>query len=136
MVDESGAILNIGTISATTLSPVSVGQAVKKMGRTTGLSRATVSGLNATVNITYSNECAGGTSFTKMFTGQIITTNDRCRFLNGGDSGSLMVEDVTTNPRAVGLLFAGSSICNRFSVGIANPINDVLNYFGATMVGQ
>ena len=134
-VDESGAILNIGTISSTTVA-ASIGKAVKKMGRTTGLSRATVSGLNGTVNITYSNECAGGTAFTKTFTGQIITTNDRCRFLNGGDSGSLMVEDKTTNPGAVGLLFAGSSICNRFSVGIANPINDVLTHFKATMVGN
>jgi hypothetical protein len=135
MVDESGAILNIGTISAQTVA-ASIGQAVKKMGRTTGLSRATVSGVNATVNITYSNECAGGTAFTKMFTGQIITTNNKCGFLNGGDSGSLMVEDVAINPRAVGLLFAGSSTCNRFAVGIANPITAVLSYFGATMVGN
>jgi hypothetical protein len=41
-----------------------------------------------------------------------------------------MVEDVATNPRAVGLLFAGSS-----SIAIANPINDVLNHFGVSMVG-
>jgi hypothetical protein len=41
-----------------------------------------------------------------------------------------MVEDVAANPRAVGLLYAGSS-----SVAIANPINDVLSYFGVTMVG-
>lgn len=135
MVDESGAILNIGTISSSTAAAF-VGQAVKKMGRTTGLSRASVDGLNAMVNITYSNECAGGVSFTKMYTGQIITTNNRCKFLNGGDSGSLMVEDVSTNPRAVGLLFAGSSICSKFAVGIANPINEVLTHFGASMVGQ
>jgi hypothetical protein len=135
MVDESGAILGIGEISSTTVA-ASIGQAVKKMGRTTGLSKATVSGVNATVNITYSNECAGGTAFTKTFTKQIITTNNKCSFLNGGDSGSLMVEDVTTNPKAVGLLFAGSSTCNRFAVGIANPINEVLGHFNATMVGN
>jgi hypothetical protein len=41
-----------------------------------------------------------------------------------------MVEDVATNPRAVGLLYAGSS-----SIAIANPINDVLSYFNVTMVG-
>ena len=135
MVDGTGAILNIGTISSQTVG-ASVGQAVKKMGRTTGLSRAAVDGLNASVSITYSNECAGGTAFTKSFTGQIITTNRRCAFLNGGDSGSLMVEDVDTNPRAVGLLYAGSSICNPNAVAVANPINEVLNHFGASMVGN
>jgi hypothetical protein len=48
-----------------------------------------------------------------------------------------MVEDVTTSPRAVGLLYAGSS-----SSAIANPINQVLQFLGgklggtATMVGN
>ena len=93
--------------------------------------RSTVSGLNATVSITYDNECAGGTAFTKTFTGQIVIKNNGSRFLNSGDSGSLMVEDITTNPRAVGLLFAGSS-----STAIANPIGEVLTFLGATMVGN
>lgn len=129
-VDTSGAILEIGTISSTTVAAY-VGQDVKKSGRTTGLGRASVSGLNATVNITYENECAGGTAFTKTFTGQIVTTNKGSKFLAGGDSGSLMVEDVTTNPHAVGLLFAGSR-----SAAIANPIDDVLSFYNATMVGN
>lgn len=134
-VDPDGTILNIGMISSVT-DAAFIGQAVKKMGRTTGLSRGTVNGLNATVSITYGNECAGGTAFTKTFTGQIIITNNRCSFLNGGDSGSLMVEDVETYPRAVGLLYAGSSRCNRVSIAIANPIDDVLSYYDATMVGN
>ncbi len=129
-VDTSGAILEIGTISSATVAAY-VGQDVKKSGRTTGLGRASVSGLNATVNITYDNECAGGTAFTKTFTGQIVTTNKGSRFLAGGDSGSLMVEDVTNNPHAVGLLFAGSR-----SSAIANPIDDVLGFYNATMVGN
>ncbi len=135
MVDPSGAILSIGTLSAQTVSAF-IGQDVKKMGRTTGLGRATVSGLNGTVSITYENECAGGTSFTKTFTGQIIISNNRCRFLDGGDSGSLMVEDVDPNPHAVGLLFAGSTRCNKNAIAIANPIDDVLNHFNASMVGN
>lgn len=131
MVRTDGAILEVGTISATTTSAV-IGQAVKKSGRTTGLTRSSVSGLNATVNIAYDNECAGGAAFTKTFTGQIVIKNTGSRFLNSGDSGSLMVQDVTTNPRAVGLLYAGSS-----STAIANPINAVLSWAGgATMVGQ
>ena len=130
MVDATGAILEIGTISSSTVA-ASINQDVKKSGRTTGLGRATVSGLNATVNITYENECAGGTAFTRTFTGQIVTTNKGSKFLAGGDSGSLMVEDVDTDPRAVGLLYAGS---NR--VAIANPIDDVLTFLGASMVGN
>jgi hypothetical protein len=129
MVRTDGAILEIGTIGATPIA-ASVGQAVKKSGRTTGLTRSSVSALNATVNVGYSDECGGG-SFTKQFTGQIIVSNNGSRFLNSGDSGSLMVQDVTTNPRPVGLLFAGSS-----SVAIANPIQAVLTHLGATMVGN
>jgi hypothetical protein len=135
MVDETGAILNVGTISASTLN-ASVGLAVKKMGRTTGLTRSSVSAINGSFSITYSNECAGGTSFTQSYSGQIVISNGGCGFQNGGDSGSLLLEDVTTNPRAVGLCFAGSSVCSGSAIAIANPIGDVLSKLGATMVGQ
>lgn len=130
MVREDGAILEVGTLSASTVAAY-VGQPVKKSGRTTGLTRSTVSALNGTVSIAYENECAGGAAFTKTFTGQIFVNNRASKFLAGGDSGSLMVEDVSLNPRAVGLLFAGSS-----SIAVANPIGQVLSFFGATMVGQ
>ncbi|HKP04663.1 MAG TPA: hypothetical protein VJU77_15025 [Chthoniobacterales bacterium] len=130
MVRSDGAILEIGTISNQTVG-ASIGQAVKKSGRTTGLTRSSISGLNATISVQYENECAGGTAFTKTFTGQIVVRNNGSRFLNSGDSGSLMVEDVATHARAVGLLFAGSS-----STAIANPIGQVLSFLGATMVGN
>ncbi len=130
-VRTDGAILEIGPISRLTVA-ASIGKAVKKSGRTTGLTRSSISGLNATISVQYDNECAGGVAFTKTFTGQIVISNKGSRFLNSGDSGSLMVEDVTTNPRAVGLLFAGSS-----STAIANPINEVLTFLGgASMVGN
>ena len=129
-VRTDGSILEIGTISHLT-TPASINQAVKKSGRTTGLSRSSVSGLNATISVAYDNECAGGAAFTKTFTGQIVIANRGSKFLNSGDSGSLMVEDVATNPRAVGLLFAGSS-----STAIANPIGQVLSFLNATMVGN
>ena len=130
MVRTDGAILEIGTISSSTVV-ASINQAVKKSGRTTGLTRSSVSGLNATISVTYDNECAGGTAFTKTFTGQIVVANKGSRFLNSGDSGSLMVQDAATNPHAVGLLFAGSS-----SDAIANPIGQVLSFLNATMVGN
>ena len=50
MVRTDGAILEVGTISSSTVG-ASIGQAVKKSGRTTGLSRASVTGLNASVQI-------------------------------------------------------------------------------------
>ncbi len=130
MVQTDGSILEIGTISSQTVDTF-IKQAVKKSGRTTGLTRSTISGLNATVSVAYDNECAGGAAFTKTFTGQIIISNRGSKFIAGGDSGSLMVEDVAANPRAVGLLFAGSS-----SLAVANPIDEVLGFLGATMVGK
>jgi hypothetical protein len=130
MVVADGSILGIGPLSARTL-PAALRQGVKKAGRTTGMTRSSISGLNATINVTYENECAGGVAFTKTFTGQIVITNRDSKFLDSGDSGSLLVEDVATRPRAVGLLFAGSS-----TSAIANPIDEVLSYFGATMVGK
>lgn len=130
MVRSDGAILEIGTLSSSTVGAF-VNQLVKKSGRTSGLTRSVVTGLNGTVNIAYENECAGGAAFTKTFTGQILCNGNNGKFLQGGDSGSLLVEDVTTNPRAVGLLFAGSR-----TIAIANPINEVLSFFNASMVGN
>src|SRR5437762_1544610 len=128
MVRAGGAILETGTISNTTVGAF-INQAVKKSGRTTGLTHSSVSGLNATISVAYDNECAGGATFTKTFTGQIMIANGGKNFLDSGDSGSLMVEDVSTKPHAVGLLFAGSS-----TDAIANPIGQVLTFLGATMV--
>lgn len=135
-VRADGSILEIGPISSQTVG-AAINQRVKKSGRTTALTRSAISGLNATISVTYDNECAGGAAFTKTFTGQIVIANSNSAFLKGGDSGSLLVEDVATNPRAVGLLYAGST-----STAIANPIGQVLSFVGgqlggtATMVGN
>jgi hypothetical protein len=126
MVDPAGKILEIGTISALPRAAF-VNQQVKKSGRTSGLTTGKVAGLNATISVQYSDECAGA-SYVSTFTGQILVSPGK--FLKAGDSGSLMVENVATNPRPVGLLYAGSS-----QVAIANPIQAVLDEFGMTMVG-
>jgi hypothetical protein len=131
-VMTDGSILEIGTLSSSTVA-ASLNQLVQKSGRTTGLTKSYVNGLNGTVSITYEDECAGNTAFTQTFYGQIMIYNKRSAFLDSGDSGSLMVEDVAVNPRAVGLLFAGGNF-----TAIANPIDEVLDYFGAnwSMVGN
>jgi hypothetical protein len=103
----TGQILDIGTVSGT--KAASLGQTVRKSGRTTNFTTGTVTLLNATVNVAYGSKTA-------RFTGQIITTP----MSQGGDSGSLIVDG--TENAAVGLLFAGSPQATIF-----NPIVEVLN---------
>ena len=129
MVRSDGAILGIGTISHNT-SAASLNQHVKKSGRTSGLTHSHISGLNATVTVAFTNECNGGTYY-KTFSGQIVVANSSNSFLKAGDSGSLMVEDTSPNPRAIGLLFAGNN-----TQAFANPIGQMLSFLGATMVGN
>jgi len=126
-VDPGGTILEIGELSAATLDAY-VGLLVKKSGRTSGLTRGEVTAINGAFNVGGTDEC-GGEQTTEYFTGQIVVSGRK--FLLAGDSGSLLVEDVDNNPRAVGLLFAGSN-----TTGIANPIDNVLSYFGVSMVGN
>jgi len=129
MVQTDGAILGIGTISRFTAA-AELNQPVQKSGRSTGVTHSHISGLNATVNVVFTRECHG-TKFQKTFHGQIVVSNPSQAFLESGDSGSLLVEDISPNPRAIGLLFAGNK-----SSAFANPIDEVLNFLGASMVGN
>jgi hypothetical protein len=128
-VKTDGTILGIGALSSQTVDAY-LDQPVKKAGRTTGVTRSKVNGLNANVEVWYETECAGD-YFTVEYTGQILVSSKGDKFLRGGDSGSLMVEDVSENPRAVGLLYAGGG-----GVAVANPIDDVLSYLNVQMVGN
>jgi hypothetical protein len=102
----SNEILEIGTVTEDT--EPELGMAVRKSGRTTGLTTGTIQLLDASVNVGY------GGGKTALFTNQILTTN----MSQGGDSGSLLVSQ--EGNKAVGLLFAGSD-----QVTIHNPIADV-----------
>jgi len=130
-----GTILDIGTLSAETLVDT-LKLAVCKSGRTTGFTTGTISMVDVTVSVGYSQSCGGRASLTATFADQmVIKTAKRAPvFSAAGDSGSLIVESLpagsTTPPRAVGLLFAGNS-----TQTIANPINRVLSGLGVTMVG-
>ena len=107
-------------IPSITAVPATVDLAVKKHGRTTGLTSGKVYAINATVNVTYDSGVA-------RFVNQIVITPGA--FSAGGDSGSLIVTEDGNHP--VGLLFAGSS-----SYTIANPIDVVLSRFSVTVDGQ
>lgn len=123
-VDLNGTILDIGPVSHYIAAPA-LGMPVKKSGRTTGLTTGTITGLNATVDVTYSQQCGVGSQVAR-FVGQIVIGPGG--FSAGGDSGSLIVQDTAGCPHAVGLLFAGGS-----TVTIANPISDVLVELGVSM---
>jgi hypothetical protein len=125
-VAADGSILEIGPVSGITQA-AALDMAVKKSGRSSGLTRGKVAVLDATVTVSYSDECAGD-GFVKRYAGQILLTPGK--FIRSGDSGSLMVEDVANLPRPVGLLYAGSQ-----RVAVANPIDEVLAFFNARMVG-
>ena len=97
--------------------------AVQKYGRTTGLTRGKVTGLNAILDVNYRTGRA-------RFVDQIVVTGEG--FSAGGDSGSLIVTDGRgrKDRRPVGLLFAGSP-----NTTIANPIDLVLDRFGVSVDG-
>lgn len=106
------------TPSSTVVSPA-IGLAVKKTGRTSGLTHGSITGINVTIQVQYSGGIA-------TFVNQVMTGGS---FIRSGDSGSLMVTESGNNP--VGLCFAGGS-----GGAFANPIGPVLQKFGATVCSQ
>ncbi len=116
--------IGYGTPRTQTMAPA-LNMRVKKVGRTTGFTKGTISAINATVNVGYDSGVA-------CFTGQIITN----RMSSGGDSGSLVVVDGRGKTRGddrkpVGLLYAGSSTST-----VLNPIGPVLTRFNVTIDGN
>jgi hypothetical protein len=126
-IDAGLASINSGVIvtkyfpdgtspSTTAVAPVA-GMAVRKVGRTTGVTTGTIGATNATIRVQYDG-------FVATFTNQIYV---RGTFIKSGDSGSLM----TTNNSAknpVGLCFAGSS-----NSSYANPISEVLSLLNVSI---
>lgn len=104
-----------------------LGLSVMKYGRTTKLTRAAITGINATVDICYEVLviiCVKAARFTDQLV--IVQTG----FSGGGDSGSLIVAD-NTDRNPVALLFAGSN-----TETIANRIDLVLNHFNVSIDGS
>jgi len=130
-VDTSGTILDLGPVGTTTIAAAppsatigipSLGEAVGKSGRTTGLTCSNIQSLNLTILVNYDSVCgAASPAFTAYFTNQVTISGGT--FSAGGDSGSLVVDTGTS--RAVGLLYGGNSTST-----VANPIQDVIAAFG------
>jgi hypothetical protein len=105
------------------ITAAEIGMAVQKYGRTTSLTKGTVTGINAVVNVGYSSGPA-------LFVNQIIVES-RKPFIKAGDSGSLLVTDPGNSP--VGLLFAGDA---SGKLAVANDIDAVLGAFGVSIDGE
>jgi hypothetical protein len=101
-----------------TPSDVLIGNMVKKTGRTTGYTESQVLLTNATITVNF------GLNRIATFTGQTILENTNNKFVQGGDSGSLVL-DKDNNP--VGLIFAASR-----TVAMMSPIKPILKTFGVS----
>lgn len=101
--DVKDEIFEIGTIAG--VAEADLGTAVKKSGRTTGLTTGEILQTDVTADVSY------GAGRTARFTDQLLAGP----ISQGGDSGSAVLDD---SNRLVGLLFAGSdttTIINRIS---------------------
>jgi hypothetical protein len=127
-VATTGAILDIGNPGQPKAAAVNMH--VKKSGRTTGLRRGIITAVNVTSVIAYPNSCGSSGHKVARFINQIAISDAQGGtappFIAGGDSGSLLVEDIGTCPATIGLLFAGDQAGNA----IANRIQDVLTPLG------
>jgi hypothetical protein len=120
MVDKSTPAGGYGIPKSGLGIAASVGMAVQKYGRTSSLTKGTITGINVTVTVGYSS------NKTALFEKQIIVQSWSA-FIKGGDSGSLLVtNDLDKNNYPVGLLFAGNQ---TGTYAVANNIGDVLAAF-------
>jgi hypothetical protein len=105
--------------------PALVGLPVKKYGRTTSLTTGIITGINASIDVTYGSRTA-------RFINQIVMSGCPVPCIRPGDSGSLLVSnDASANP--IGLLFAGNT---SGSLAYGSPIGVVLSRFGITVDGN
>jgi hypothetical protein len=116
-------IAEIGAVRGT--ATATLGVAVRKRGRTTGLTYGSVDAIDLTVTINYGS----GIGYVTL-TNQIDIAPDKGRnplFSDHGDSGSVVVDD---SAAVVGSLFAGDS---SNGTAIANPISTVCSILNVTL---
>ena len=118
-VDNQTPRNGYGTPSSTTLD-AALNMAVQKYGRTTVLTKGTVTAIHADIRVQYSRGIA-------TFRDQVVISGTGGSFSNSGDSGSLIVTD-DRNKNPVALLFAGST-----TTTIGSPINAVLTELGSEL---
>ncbi len=137
-VDPEGTILQLGGVNngnqPTDGTPnpgpgvaPTIGRNVAKSGSSTGLTCASITAINSTVDIEYQKGCNSGTTFTIEYVNQLDI--EGVGFSGEGDSGSLIVTQDTADP--VGLLYGGSDTDT-----VANPVADVLAQLADQTTGE
>jgi len=111
--DVKDEILQIGTIQ--NAAEGILGMAIKKSGRTTGLTTGEIQQVDVTVNVQY------GEGQIAQFTDQLMAG----AMSQGGDSGSAVLDE---SNHLVGLLFAGSD-----TTTIMNRIQNVFSALGVSL---
>jgi hypothetical protein len=111
--DVNDEIFNIGTIQGTVSGEL--GMAIKKSGRTTGVTTGEIQQVDVTANVQY------GAGQVALFTDQLLAG----AMSQGGDSGSAVLDD---GNRLTGLLFAGSE-----TTTIINRIENVFSALGISL---
>ena len=112
---NSCEIVDIGFVAGQ--GTASLGQAVRKRGRTTMLTYGTVNSIHLTVTVDY-EDGIGNVTLTDQIGIKPDTTKNP-KFGDHGDSGSALVDDARN---VIGLYFAGDDT----GYGVANPIDAVL----------
>lgn len=95
---------------------------VFKNGRTTCYTSGMKANYNINVNVRYANPATNNE--TALFLDQIYISGSN-QFSNGGDSGSVIVSNISGEDKIIGLLFAGGEDGNGGYITIANHISDV-----------
>jgi hypothetical protein len=123
-VDEAAAVRatvlpRVGRLAGAEPVEAAIGMKVEKTGRATGYTTGTVHDVSADVQVLF--------DLGKLtFQDQLVIDGDDRPFCDGGDSGSLVVDQ--DSGRATGLLFGGGR------VGIVNHLGDVLTRLGVKLV--
>ena len=123
-VDDAGAVRatvlpRVGRLTSAEPVDAAVGMKVEKTGRATGYTTGTVHDVSANVHVLFD---LGSLTFED----QVVIDGDDGPFCDGGDSGSLVVDQ--QSGRATGLLFGGGRI------GIVNHLSDVLARLAVKLV--
>ena len=112
------AIVDIGQVKGK--NTAAIGMAIRKRGRTSGLTYGTVTSVDQTVSINYGDGL--GTHTLKNQIRLEVDTAHSTVMSDHGDSGSVVVD---ANNKVIGLLYAG--IDPGHTVSFANPIQSVLD---------
>lgn len=106
---------------------ISLEAEVSKLGRTTGLTKGKITAVGVDdVPVRYGRTVV-------YFDNQVEVESEDGPFSQGGDSGALIFNK---DLNAVALLFAGTTTGGAFNMGVtyANPLTEVLKYFGAQLL--